>query len=251
VGSGVPLARHLVRHHIFMASPKKLFIAIPVYRQVPFEFCHSLLRLAVQGAGAIQFGFKVGDSLVSRSRNQLTADFLASDCDKMLFIDSDLVFTPDDVMRIAHHDVPLVGGVYPLKQEGEVQWCVNGFPGRQSRANEYGLQEVRYVGTGFMCIARSVFEELAENEFAPEYQDDKTKRSERDFWRVGGMETQDATRRYLSEDWHFCQNWLDIGGKVFVDTRVQLGHVGTITFPLQTQIAQLQATLCPMLPASK
>jgi len=76
-----------------MASPKKLFIAVPAYGQVPFEFAHSLLRLAVQGAGVIQFGFKCHESLIPRARNSLSADFLASDCDKLLFIDSDLIFT--------------------------------------------------------------------------------------------------------------------------------------------------------------
>lgn len=234
-----------------MASPKKLFIAVPAYGQVPFEFVHSLLRLAVQGAGVIQFGFKCHESLIPRARNSLSADFLASDCDKILFLDSDLIFTPDDVMRIAHHDAPIVGGVYFLKQEGPAVPCANTFAGRVPPIGEDGLQEVRYVGSGFMCIHREVFERMDEEGLAPEYQDDKTKRVERDFWHVGVRPTLDDHPRYLSEDWYFCQDWLDIGGKVFIDTRVQLGHVGAVAFPLQTQVAQLQAAQCLTLPESK
>jgi len=102
-----------------------------------------------------------------------------------------------------------------------------------------------------MCIHREVFERMDEEGLAPEYQDDKTKRVERDFWRVGVRPTLDGHPRYLSEDWYFCQNWLDIGGKVFIDTRVQLGHIGAVAFPLQTQVAQLQAAQCLTLPESK
>ena len=43
-------------------------------------------------------------------------------------------------------------------------------------------------------------------------------------------------RRYLTEDWWFCQSWIDCGGKVFGDARVVLQHIGQITFPLKSQL---------------
>jgi hypothetical protein len=41
--------------------------------------------------------------------------------------------------------------------------------------------------------------------------------------------------RYYSEDWTFCENWRDIGGKVWVDKRVLLRHTGTYTFAHDAQ----------------
>jgi hypothetical protein len=41
--------------------------------------------------------------------------------------------------------------------------------------------------------------------------------------------------RYYSEDWTFCENWRDLGGKVWVDRRVLLKHTGTYVFDFQTQ----------------
>jgi hypothetical protein len=41
--------------------------------------------------------------------------------------------------------------------------------------------------------------------------------------------------RYYSEDWTFCENWRDLGGKIWVDKRVLLRHTGTYTFDFQAQ----------------
>jgi hypothetical protein len=39
----------------------------------------------------------------------------------------------------------------------------------------------------------------------------------------------------ISEDWTFCENWRDLGGKVWVDKRVLLKHTGTYVFDFQAQ----------------
>lgn len=214
---------------------RKIFIGVPVYGEVPALFVQSLAALITRMDRPCKIQLKAGDSLVTRARNVLTADFLASDCTHLLFIDSDLVFTPDDVTRITSHDVGVVGGMYALKHEGPVEWCGNGkLDGAGTGPN--GLQEVRYIGTGFICVARHVFEQMRAAESELEYQSDAAgHRTEWDFWRVGVRKTADERPRYLSEDWYFCQRWLELGGKVFADTRVILKHVGTAVYPLQSQ----------------
>ena len=49
------------------------------------------------------------------------------------------------------------------------------------------------------------------------------------------FDTAVRENRYYSEDWTFCENWRDIGGKVWVDKRVLLRHTGTYVFDFQTQ----------------
>lgn len=229
-----------------MHSPIKLFIGLPIYSQVPAFFLQSLLALQARkplrtpdGRDIrIEIHMSQGDG-VARSRNQLTADFLASDCTHLLFIDCDLIFSAEQVARIVSHDVPLVGGLYPKKQEGPVEWVLNSFPATEPDDN--GLHPVRYIGTGFMCIQREVFERMiirwgTEIEFTGDY---GKRRREHDFWPMGVYTYPDGTRRYLSEDWYFCQRWLDLGGTVLADTRVIVKHLGPAVYPLASQEAEL------------
>jgi hypothetical protein len=74
----------------------------------------------------------------------------------------------------------------------------------------------------------------AELVYTPDNESRK-KRLEYDFWSCGTYQYADGGRRYLSEDWFFCQRWLDLGGEVFADTRVVLKHVGMAVYPLLTQ----------------
>jgi hypothetical protein len=51
--------------------------------------------------------------------------------------------------------------------------------------------------------------------------------------------------RYYSEDWTFCENWRDLGGKVWVDKRVLLRHSGSYVFCMENQ-DHLLNTIGPM-----
>ena len=217
------------------ASPaKKLFIGLPIYAQVPTQFLQCLLALQACKPVDCEIHICQGDG-VARSRNQLTASFLASDCTHLLFIDCDLVFTPEHVARILAHDVPIVGGLYPKKQEGPVEWVLNTAL-VETKPTPTKLQEVRYVGTGFMCIKREVITAMIarypEIEFTADY---GTRRQEHDLWPMGVYVYHDGGRRYLSEDYFFCQRAIDMGLPVLADTGCVLSHVGTVIFPLQSQ----------------
>ena len=51
----------------------------------------------------------------------------------------------------------------------------------------------------------------------------------------GVRKTDDQRMRFLTEDWFFCQRWLELGGQVFADTRVVLRHAGRAVWPLPIQ----------------
>jgi hypothetical protein len=231
-----------------MSEGRKLFIGIPVYGGIVPQFMECMAAFIAARPIPAKIRMKHGDSLVTRARNCLTAEFLESDCTHLLFIDSDLMFSVDDVVRIASHDLDLVGGMYPLKIEGELQWCGNGLLGKaetpsgvppkaESANLPEGVEEARYIGTGFMCIARHVLTKmlLADGQEITYQSDSPPHKTEYDFWRVGVRDTGDVRRRYLSEDWFFCQRWLELGGKVYADKDVVLRHVGQATFPLLSQ----------------
>ena len=124
----------------------KLFLGLPIYAQANPFFMQCLLSLQAQKPFPIEVRMCAGDG-VARSRNGLTADFLRSDCSHLLFIDTDLIFSMEQVARIVSHDLPIVGGLYPKKQEGPTEWVLNGCLEPGVKRDDRGLLRVRYIGT--------------------------------------------------------------------------------------------------------
>jgi hypothetical protein len=211
----------------------KLFIALPVYGGYDPYFINSLLQLQEEPPCSLIVRPCIGDSLVARARNKLAAEFLESDATHMLFLDTDLIFTPQHVARLLSHDKPVIAGLYPKKQR-ELAWVVNTLPGQEP--DENGLQKVKYIGTGFLMIKREVLERMAAEIPGIAYVTDagQVQRTEHDFFPTGPMlDPEQGTTRYHSEDWGFCRRALDLGYDVYADTRVALKHVGQMVYPLQ------------------
>ena len=218
----------------------KIYLAVVAYGSVECLWVQSLIKLIESSKIPLEIAWNVGDSLVSRSRNTITAAFLKSDCTDLLFIDTDIGFEPEHVARLCQHDRDIVAGYYPKKQEGTVNWVCNARPDG-SPVGEDGLQDLLYAGTGFMRIRRRVFDQMI-GAFGKQigYVADDSKAAEHDFWGVGVYTYADGTRRYLSEDWMFCQRALDLGFKVWGDTHIMLHHVGKMTFPNKAQMDEIR-----------
>ena len=88
---------------------------------------------------------------------------------------------------------------------------------------------VEYAGTGFMMIARPVFEKMkkefevdARNALEYETKDGKT------AWAFFDTELRNGC--YLSEDYLFCERWRDMGGSIWMDPTVRLLHHGAFAY---------------------
>jgi hypothetical protein len=173
------------------------------------------------------------ESLISRARNTLTAKFLHNkESTHLMFIDADIGWEPWHLLVMLNRDVDVIGGLYPMKSL-PVKWCVNGFEGAEEGAD--GLQEVSKTGTGFMLIKRHVFEKLDAHPATKPFINDIGLPVELNPYMKTYFDTAVRENRYYSEDWTFCENWRDLGGKVWVDKRVLLKHTGTYVFDFQTQ----------------
>jgi len=223
----------------------KLFIGLPVYAQAPIFFTQCLL--ALRKAWPWQDNLPTieisqGDG-VARSRNILTASFLRSDCTHMLQIDCDLIWSAEHILQLIARDLPVVGGLYPKKQDGDNEWVINTLPGNPPTRDD-GLHPVRYLGTGFIMVKREVFEAhekaFPESRYRADYGD---RLMEFEYWPMRVYRpTPEDEGRYLSEDWFFCQRCLDLGIEVMADTKVMLKHLGTAAFPLNSQIEKMVGT---------
>jgi len=173
------------------------------------------------------------ESLISRARNTLVAKFLNSpQSTHLMFIDADIGWEPWHLLVLLNRDVDVIGGLYPMKSL-PVRWVVNGFEGAETGPD--GLQEVSKTGTGFMLVKRHVFEKLQDHPAVKPFNNDVGLPKELDQHLRTYYDTAVRENRYYSEDWTFCENWRDIGGKVWIDKRVLLKHTGTYVFDYAAQ----------------
>lgn len=173
------------------------------------------------------------ESLISRARNTLVAKFLNNpDSTHLMFVDADIGWEPWHLLVMLNRDVDVIGGLYPMKTL-PVKWVVNGFEGAEEGPD--GLQEVSKTGTGFMLVKRHVFEKLNEHPAVKPFNNDIGLPKELDRHLKTYYDTAVRENRYYSEDWTFCENWRDLGGKIWVDKRVLLRHTGTYVFDYAAQ----------------
>ena len=173
------------------------------------------------------------ESLISRARNTLVAKFLNNpESTHLMFVDADIGWEPWHLLVMLYRDVDVIGGLYPMKTL-PVKWVVNGFDGAET--GDDGLQEVSKTGTGFMLVKRHVFDKLNAHPAVKPFNNDIGLPKELDKHLRTYYDTAVRENRYYSEDWTFCENWRDLGGKIWVDKRVLLRHTGTYVFDFAAQ----------------
>jgi hypothetical protein len=178
--------------------------------------------------------------LITRARNTIVSFFMRSDCTHLMFIDSDIDFHPEDVIKMTRNNKDVSVGAYPLKhlikKEGKsdqasFNYSINLL--KESIGVENGMMEIEYGATGFMMIRRNVIETMIEKYPELKYVNDIPNGGEykrEDFHALFDCVIDEKTKRYLSEDYTFCKRWRDIGGKIFMDVTINLSHIGTKTF---------------------
>lgn len=213
---------------------RSIFIAVPCYAAPETQFIASLRRLE-RTLAKLGMRYAVveltGESLISRARNRLIAIFEASDFTDFLFLDSDLVFEPADVLRLVQSEHGLCAAPYPAKAPGGrlignpvgVQGASGG---PLQRVVKDGFVLAQDLPTGFMLIRRATLERIAKE--TPEVDDDMPGSSLRSY-RVY-FDTAIDGRQYLSEDWFFTRLARACGVEAWLDTRAKLGHVGRFMF---------------------
>jgi len=244
----------------------RLIIATPCYGgQVTERYAQSMFNLV---STANKYGVALGyltianESLITRGRNELVSSFMKNTTGThLMFIDADIAFNPDDVIRMLLADVDIVAGAYPLKsldwnaasgvatfnpnagpdetQAAAIQYVINvhkpdaSLVGKQVDVQVVnGLLEVWDAGTGFMMIKREVIESMITAYPETKYYSDKDVTLPKEVnERYALFDTMiDDDLRYLSEDYTFCRRWQNIGGKIHLEVNTVLDHIGTMTY---------------------
>jgi len=207
-----------------------LFIATPCLDgNVGAHYTASLVRTVAlmqqRGWRTPHIDFEIGNSLIADARNKLVARFLASDCSDLVFIDSDLSWSPDDLLRLASFDVPFVAGVYQRKSRTQIDFAVKFGPTIGMDAN--CLMAVQRVGTGFMRLRRDCLERLVGAHPSLRLQNPADP-ADANFYAL--FDTGIVDGQFVGEDFLFCDRWRALGGQVLIDPAMNFGHHGAATF---------------------
>ena len=212
------------------AATPSLFIATPCLDgNVNAHYTASLVRttaaLQQRGWRSPQIDFEIGNSLIADARNKLVARFLASDATDLVFIDSDLSWSPDDLLRLASYDVPFVAGVYQRKSRTKIDFAVKFAATIGMDAQR--LMEVERVGTGFMRLRRDCLEQMVAAHATLRLQNPLA-RDDANFYAL--FDTTIVDGQFIGEDFTFCDRWRAIGGKVLIDPTINLSHHGAAAY---------------------
>ena len=231
----------------------KLFLSTPCYGGMCLEkYMSSIIKLQlrlIQEIPQIQLILDTteNESLVHRARNVAVGRFMQkSDADYFMFIDADIDFDPESVVRLIKSGYDISVSIYPKKV---IMWeqakvavksgdkrdmamlsssLVFNIGATNRSVTENGFVEVLDGPTGFMVIKRNVFEKMQERYKDLNCKNDHQNRDFDEYCALFDCMIDPDTKRYLSEDYAFCRRWQQIGGKIYADVHTSLGHIGNL-----------------------
>jgi hypothetical protein len=239
------------------AAPTRvnLVIATPCFGgQISVLYAASLFKLQKLVRGYANFNLKIlfkdGDALITRARSSLISQFLDdATASHLLFVDADIGFEPEQVLRLIQCGADICAAIYPVKR---IDWdkvkstIETARPNPTAAALKYvfevddpnavtekgGFVKVRYAGTGFLMIRRGALESMCARypqlQYKRDHSMDAATASDKRFALFECMIGADGT--YLSEDFAFCRRWTDMGGEIWADLNSKLSHVGSMAF---------------------
>jgi hypothetical protein len=182
--------------------------------------------------------------MISRVRNVHLSAFMNDyeDYDYFVSIDSDLEivnkFSSNNIFtKLVEHDVKFCGGLYALKRDGE-RIC-SSVPMDRNRQPEFnsGLKPMLWLSTGCWCLRRDAVQQMIDAYPDLTYDGDDNMANKKIYGlyipmlKTLHLNDKDV-KKYLSEDWSFCERWKNLGGQIFADTSIVLRHYGEKSFSL-------------------
>lgn len=167
-------------------------------------------------------------SLITQARSKIANFFINNtEHEYLFFLDSDIGFNPDDVLKLMSHQVPIVSGAYPMKIIPE-RYCVDVV---QPEERHGDLLKINGNGMGFVLIHRQVFLDIARHhpnlKYVPsDYHSDTPHSPEEMNNSFHFFAEQQSENGFMSEDKSFFYRAQKVGYNIFLDTSIRLNHTG-------------------------
>ena len=192
----------------------RVLIAIPAMDLCPVPFAYSLATMRRDCPSRISV---ICGAAVHEARNKLAAEAVESGCDRVLWLDSDMAFDDDLMIRLGEdldQGWDMVCGLYFKRQLPLTPVIYRDIDAEAGKAEAYtdypkdSLFEIAGCGFGAVMMTTELLRSVAN---------------------LCGRGPFDPCKR-LSEDLSFCLRAGGIGARIGCDSRVKVGHVGQITY---------------------
>lgn len=148
-----------------LGAPIRAYVATPAYDgKVDSDYALSIAESCMVAASMgihVTVCAMANGAFIDLARNNFVRMFLDTDCTHLFFIDADLKFEPRAFVGLLMADKPVVAGMYRRREKKE------NYPVRYVEAEEGGIRlvdggwvECSRVPTGFLCIERSIIEDM-------------------------------------------------------------------------------------------
>jgi len=124
---------------------------------------------------------------------------------KVIWIDSDIAWTPEDFLKLYESDKDIVSGVY-VSDHGVLMYT----PSDIAHLEQEDLVEITHAGFGFIAVKSGVFEAMP-----------------RPWFQTRFSKTTIEDKEYLvpfGEDYSWCVSARSCGYKIFLDPNVRVTH---------------------------
>ena len=196
---------------------RKVLIATPCYDgKLSVWYVNSLMNsIYIAGKSGIVLApvWMSYDALVQRSRNDLVELFMQGNFSDMIWIDSDVEWNPEWIIKLLISDKDVVGGTYRKKTDEIEDYTVK----TESLEIEDGLIEVEGLGFGFIKTSRKAIEALY-HDSEPYESGGKNARN------VFEVIIKDGTM--VGEDILVCQKLKELGFSIYLDPSMTCNHDG-------------------------
>lgn len=171
----------------------------------------------------------------ARSRCIMASTMLQnwSEIPYLIFLDSDIIFEVKDLKRL-HTDLQagydLIGGIFAVRGGTHLASYNKDINANGIKLNG-DIMKFEYVATGFMGISMRLLRKMVDEIPLPLLHPNSMK-----FWPFfedKAFPERDGEGIYLSEDYAFCERARQVGVDSYVDTSIQLGHIGEYDYRLQ------------------
>ena len=188
-------------------EPIKIFEALVtsgmIKSQTVFSLCRALNKFPHEYTVSIKEG-----GAIHTDREQAVANAKLLNCTHLMFIDYDMSFERDAILRLLERDKDIIGVHYNQRKEPPTTTVLMD---NEKKLNlktlaPDGLTTCDGVATGFTMIKMSVFDKLKHPYFF--------------------FETNDKGELTVSEDYWFCRLAKQAGFEIWVDLSIPIKHVG-------------------------
>ena len=185
---------------------KSFEAAIPVIEAAGYEFCMCAEK---------------GNPYISAARATCLKAAMRANADIIVFLDDDVSWRPEDLLKLIQTQGDVVAGTYRCKQPGDEEnymgRVLQDEQGRPTTMREDRCLEASQVPAGFLKITRNCVDVFMRGRpdlcYGPPWD------LSVDLFNHGAYKGL-----WWGEDYAFCRNWRDLGGKIWLIPDLNLDH---------------------------